>query len=298
MNRKTLLAGGTSAALLLMFPRAADARSPSRSAWASLNRRIGGRLSPVTFPLGNLSTLNNPFYIGDQPGLTQNLGWVDAWTSKPSVYAVAAKDAYDIAAAVDFAREHNVRLVVKGGGHSYQGTSNAPDSLLVWTRHMNGITLRDDAVTLGAGNVWLHAYDAVTTKAGRYVQGGGCTTVGVAGFVQSGGFGSFSKRYGTAAASLLEVQVVTADGTVRTANATTNPDLFWALKGGGGGTFGIVSSLTLRLHDLPEHFGAAIATIKATSDDALCTFTSTLRQLLRGAVVQSALGRERNHPAK
>ena len=135
--------------------------------------------------------------------------------SAPSVYAVAAKNAADVAAAVDFAREHNLRLVVKGGGHSYLGTSNAPDSLLIWTRAMNDIALHDDfvprgcntppqpAVSVGAGAIWLHVYDAVTTKAGRYVQGGGCTTVGVAGLIQSGGFGSFSKNYGTAASSLL-----------------------------------------------------------------------------------------------
>jgi FAD/FMN-containing dehydrogenase len=70
--------------------------------------------------------------------------------------------------------------------------------------------------------------------------------------VQSGGFGIFSKHYGTAAASLLEAKIVTADGKIRIANACTNPDLFWALKGGGGGSFGVVTKLTLRLHELPE----------------------------------------------
>ena len=84
------------------------------------------------------------------------------------------------------------------------------------------------AVTVGSGTIWLQAYDAVTTKAGAYVQGGGCTTVGVAGLIQSGGFGSFSKHYGMAAAGLLEAEVVTADGKVRIANACTNSDLFWA----------------------------------------------------------------------
>src|SRR5664279_1617302 len=93
--------------------------------------------------------------------------------------------------------------------------------------------------------MWLHAYDMVTTKGGRYVQGGGCTTVGVAGLIQGGGFGSFSKHYGLAAAALLEAEVVTADGYVRIANACNNPDLFWALKGGGGGSFGVVTKLTL-----------------------------------------------------
>ena len=116
--------------------------------------------------------------------------------------------------------------------------------------------------------IWMQAYDAVTTKNGAYVQGGGCTTVGVAGLVQSGGFGSFSKHYGTAAAGLLEADVVTADGKIRTVNACTDPDLFWALKGGGGGTFGVVTKLTLRVRELPEFCGGAIFRVKATSDEA------------------------------
>ena len=183
---------------------------------------------------------------------------------------------------MNFARENNLRLVVKGGGHSYQGTSNAPDSLLIWTRHMNDIAMHPDfvpqgcehtlqpqpAVTLGAGTIGMQAYQAVTTQGGKYVQGGGCTTVCLGGLVASGGFGSYSKHYGTAAGGLLEAEVVTADGQIRIANACTNPDLFWALKGGGGGSFGVVSKMTLRVHDLPEFFGAVNFTVKAASDDA------------------------------
>ncbi|MGH7925515.1 MAG: BBE domain-containing protein, partial [Candidatus Binatus sp.] len=120
----------------------------------------------------------------------------------------------------------------------------------------------------GAGTIGMQAYHAVTTEGGKYVQAGGCTTVCLGGLVQSGGFGSFSKHYGTAAGSLLEAEVVTADGKIRIANACTNPDLFWALKGGGGGTFGVVTKMTLRLHDLPEYFGVANFKIKAGSDDA------------------------------
>lgn len=226
------------------------------------------------------ANLKNPYYIGNDPTFTQTLGWVDAWTSQTSPYAVAAASAHDVATAVNFARLHNLRLVVKGGGHSYLGTSNAPDSLLIWTRHMDEISLHDafvprgcsgpgqPAVTVGAGAIWLDVYDAVTTKGGRYVQGGGCATVGVAGLVQSGGFGSFSKHYGTAASHLLEAEIVTADGLIHVTNACTSPDLFWALKGGGGGTFGVVTRLTLALHDLPAYFGAAAFTVKASSDDA------------------------------
>src|SRR5262249_31137960 len=160
------------------------------------------------------------------------------------------------------------------------GTSNAPDSLLVWTRHMNRVVMHDafvaagcdaqaapqHAVSVGAGAMWGQTYDAVVTRAGRYVQGGGCLTVGVAGLVQRGGSGSFSSAYGGAAGSLLGAEIVTADGAVRIANACTKPDLFWAVKGGGGGTFGVVTRLTLGTHDLPAFFGGVFATIRATSD--------------------------------
>ncbi|MBV9726691.1 MAG: FAD-binding oxidoreductase, partial [Gammaproteobacteria bacterium] len=155
--------------------------------------------------------------------------------------------------------------------------------LLIWTRALNQVTLHDafvpagcagkvppgPAVSAGAGAMWIDLYDAVTTRAGRYVQGGGCTSVGVAGLIQSGGFGSFSKGFGSAAAGLLEAEVVTADGRVRTVNACTEPELFWALKGGGGGSFGVVTRVTLRTHDLPEFFGAAWGKLRAHSAEAL-----------------------------
>ncbi len=88
------------------------------------------------------------------------------------------------------------------------------------------------------------------------------------GLVQSGGFGSFSKAWGLAAANLLEAEVVTADGAVRIANACSHPDLFWGLKGGGGGSLGVVTRLTLRVHPLPEDFGAVNMTINAASPAA------------------------------
>jgi FAD/FMN-containing dehydrogenase len=256
---------------------------PEASQWAELKEATGGRLSPVTLPdltdPANESLLSNPFYIGEQAALTQNSGWLDAWQSSPAAYVVTAENAADVVAAIDFARRHNVRLVVKGGGHSYLGTSNAEDALLLWTRRMNDVTVHGafvpqganvapvPAVSVGAGCIWLDAYQIVT-GGGRYVQGGGCTTVGVAGLVQGGGFGSFSKRYGLVAASLLEAEIVTADGKTRVANAAQEPDLFWALKGGGGGTFGVVTRVTLATHDLPETFGAVFFDVQAHSDDA------------------------------
>ena len=271
--------------------RPGDPGWPSLAEWDQLKIDVGGRLLKLQSPFADrnsaacqeaLKHINNQFFIGDQPALTQSSGWAGAWVSQPSAYAVAAENTADVVAAVNFARKHNLRLVVKGGGHSYQGTSDAPDSLLVWTRHMNKVTLHDaftaqgcagvkapqHAVTVQAGAMWIDAYDAVTTRGGRYVQGGGCTTVGVAGLIQSGGFGSSSKGFGTAASNLIEAEVVTADGAVRIANACTNPDLFWGIKGGGGGSLGVVTRLTLRTHDLPKFIGIASGEIRAWSDDA------------------------------
>jgi FAD/FMN-containing dehydrogenase len=307
MKRRFLLKAATALPLALAHPAhlawAASARRtrvrpgdpgwPSAAAWDALKRDVGGRLVRLDAPFADcvanadslactaaLARLGNGFDMGDQPNFTHTSGWLDAWSSQPSAYAVAARTTADVVAAVNFARAHDLRLVVKGGGHSYQGTSDAPDSLLVWTRHMNDVRVDpafvtrncgaapQPAVTLGAGAMWIDAYDAVTTRAGRYVQGGGCTSVGVAGLVQSGGFGNFSKRYGTAAAGLLEAEVVTADGQVRIANACTNADLFWALKGGGGGSVGIVTQLTLRTRELPAMAGAVFCKVRAADDAA------------------------------
>ena len=103
-----------------------------------------------------IKNLQNPYYIGDQAGATQSTGWVDGWISAPSAYAVAARSTADVVAAVNFARENNMRLVVKGGGHSYQGTSNAADSLLIWTRAMNNIVIHDAFVGRDAREVRPH----------------------------------------------------------------------------------------------------------------------------------------------
>jgi FAD/FMN-containing dehydrogenase len=300
--------------------RLGDPAWPSEASWDQLDRDVGGRLIKVRSPLADcvggspdatceqlFKELKNPFYLGDEVGLTQSLGWIGAWTSEPSVYAIAAKTTQDVVAAVNFARNNNLRLVVKGGAHSYQGTSNAADSLLIWTRHMNAIVMHDafvgvgcegraepqPAVSIEPGAIWGHAYNEVATKGGRYVQGGGCLTVGVAGIILGGGFGSFSKAYGTAAASLLEAEVVTADGEVRIANACSNPDLFWALKGGGGG-FGIVTRVTVRTHELPNYLGGASATLKAASDDAYRRLIGKLVEFYREALFNPHWGEQIN----
>src|SRR5579871_607192 len=308
MLRRTLLTGaagamlaparGALAAALAPPPsrvRPGDPGWPSPAEWQALNARVGGKLvqpralfSACADPAQQdacramLKESSNPFFLGDQVGGTQVSGWFRAWTAAPSAYAIVAHSAQDVAHGVNFAREHNLRLVVKGPGHSYLGCSNAPDSLLIWTRAMNDVVVHGaftpagctgacgpvPAVSTGGGAIWIDAYHAVTVLGGRYVQGGGCADVGVAGLVQGGGFGSLSKGFGTAGASLIEAEVVTADGRIRIVNAHRDPDLFWALKGGGGGTFAVITRLTLATHPLPETFGAVGGRFKASSDTA------------------------------
>jgi FAD binding domain len=119
--------------------RPSDRGWPSDEKWGQLSREVEGRLIKVRSPLAacvgasfdatcaqTFKELKNPYYLGDEVGLTQSLGWVGAWTSRPSVYAVVAKTTRDVVAAVNFARTNNLRLVVRGGGHSYQEHPTPP----------------------------------------------------------------------------------------------------------------------------------------------------------------------------
>jgi FAD/FMN-containing dehydrogenase len=244
-----------------------------------------------------LAGLRNPFFIEDEPGAYQTTGWLGAFESRHSPFAVAARTAADIASAVNFARDRGIRLAVRGTGHDYLGRSCAPDSLLVWTHEMRDITVHDaftpagggpavPAVTVAAGTRWLEVYQALAGR-GRYVQGGGCVSVGAAGgFPQGGGFGSFSKRYGTAAGNLLAAEVVTAQGDIVTASASQHPDLFWALRGGGGGTFGVVSAMTFRTYPMPQNLSAAIGSVRASSAEDYSQLVDALVRLFPDLVSQ------------
>lgn len=270
---------------------------PTESQWLSLGKQLspGALVKPELLTTScqvdvnskqcveDLKKIKNPFYIQTKPGGTQTQGWYNAWDTTPSIYAIEAKSTSDVVAAVDFARIHNLKLVIKGGGHDYLGRSSAPNSLLVWTHDMRNVEYQDNfvprgapsdtkgikTITVGAGTRWIEAYTVATTKHNLYVQGGGCASVGAAGgFTQGGGFGSFSKKFGTGAGGIVEVEVVTADGKVLIANQFQNKDLFWAIRGGGGGAYGVVTKMTLRLHQLPKIFGIYTGKIIASNDEA------------------------------
>ncbi len=251
-----------------------------------------------------LQNVKNPFFVEDQPAGGQNTGWIDAWSFQPPLYVAEVRSAYDIAKVVSFAKKHNIKVVVKGSGHDYHGRYSAPDALMIWTHRMRDIEMHNSfvpvgctgqksvpAVSVAAGKSWLETYDVVTNNHNKYVQGGGCTSVGaVGGFSLGGGFGNWSKKYGTGAGNMLEAEVITADGKVLIANACQNKDLFWALRGGGGGTFGVVSKITYRVHDLPKNFGLTLGKIQARDDAAFKKLLSRFIPFFRAKLLNESWG--------
>ncbi len=306
MDRRTFLlmakATGLASLMPLKFALAAkqmvgrirpgDDNWPTKKDWVALATKLNGKLESsksaqktVLAEMGGKVTkqveekLTNPFFLQDFSGSTQSLGWLDGWKSAESAMVGIPTNAQDVSELVKFAGKHQLRLVIKGGGHSYYGQSNAPDSLLVWTRDLKGIELHDNfvpqngdpskgqpAVTVASGEKFIDLYGKVVVEEGRYVQGGGCTSVGVGGHVQGGGFGHFSKYGGMTAANLLEAEIVVGNGDIVIANAYQNSDLFWALKGGGAG-WGITTRLTLATRELPEYFGFIGFALRADNEE-------------------------------
>ncbi|GAA2000864.1 FAD-dependent oxidoreductase [Catenulispora subtropica] len=144
-----------------------------------------------------------------------------------------------------------VPVAARSGGHSYVGNSAPDGGLVMDLSAMSRVRMQGDQAVVGAGVRLADLYSAVAAS-GRALPGGSCPTVGVAGLTLGGGIGVLSRAYGLTCDRLVEAQVVTADGTVRTASASSEPDLFWALRGGGGGNFGVVTSFTFATFPAPS----------------------------------------------
>lgn len=153
---------------------------------------------------------------------------------------------------VRWAVRNNVPIAVRGGGHSFEGLS-ASSHLVIDMRRMNRVTLdpRRRIATVEAGATQGQVYDKLAA-AGLGVPGGSCPDVGIAGVVLGGGYGLFSRAWGLATDQLDRIDLVDARGVLRTVDADTDSDLYWACRGGGGGTFGIATSLRLRVKPLDE----------------------------------------------
>ena len=181
---------------------------------------------------------------------------------------VRCADAADVKKAVDIARERNLLVAVRSGGHDYAGNSMCDDGVVIDLSGMNTVTVDAHArtVRVGPGACWADVDQAAQAQ-GLVTVGGTVSTVGVAGFTLGGGSGHLSRKYGLALDNLLSADVVTAAGEVLRASERENSDLFWGLRGGGG-NFGIVTSLELRLHELTKDVlaGQIIYPFEAAAD--------------------------------
>lgn len=152
----------------------------------------------------------------------------------------------DLQECVRFANRYDVPLAIRSGGHCYAGWSVGP-GLVIDVRKLSAVSTSGGSAQIGSGAPLIDVY---TTLAGSGVgiPGGSCPTVGIAGLALGGGIGVVDRAWGLTCDSVTAVQIVTADGQLRTCDAKRDPDLYWACRGGGGGTFGVVTGMTFRTH--------------------------------------------------
>jgi hypothetical protein len=204
-------------------------------------------------------------------------------------YVLNATEPKHVQLAVNFARNTGVRLVIKNTGHDFLGKSAGKDALSIWTHHMKDIEYIEEyadeklgysgpAFKSGVGVQAFEIYKAAHEK-GRVVVGGEGETVGImGGYILGGGHSPLTGLYGTGADNVLSFEVVTAAGEFVTANSTSNTDLFWALRGGGGSTFGVTTSVTVKAHpDLPVTASRFSFSSAQTSNE---TFWTAIRSYL------------------
>ncbi|KAI4951192.1 Zinc finger E-box-binding homeobox 1 [Alternaria rosae] len=303
-----------------------DKSWPSRAEWNSLNKTVGGRLV-ATVPLGapchvptfddatceslkkdwqfekihyeSSSSVMAPFFANQscdpfQPrDLPCELG-------NYVRYAVDASGPADVQRAIAFAASKNIRLVIRNTGHDYLGRSTGAGSLAVWTHHLKDIThvptfkgseYNGPAFKIGAGVQGFELMAASRDK-GLVVVGGECPTVGIAGgYTQGGGHSAISTSFGLAADNVLNWEVVTASGKLVNANTKENADLYWALNGGGGSTYGVVVGMTVKAHKEAVFGGASLSFFTTDNDqdvfyDAIQAFHEELPAMVdAGAMV-------------
>ncbi|KAI1763346.1 FAD-binding domain-containing protein [Hypoxylon sp. FL1150] len=273
--------GGSATSSSTFDQKACDAL---RNEWFFPSTHLNSSSSPMAYQFTNNSC--NPFLDPDTPCNLDGL----------ATFTVNATNAADFQAAVRFVKRHNIRLVIRNTGHDYLGKSTGAHALALWTHHLKAMELipeyqdqvsayQGPAIKLGAGVEALEAYEFAHSH-GLIVVGGNCPNVGLAGgYTQGGGISILSSKYGLAADQVLAWEVVTAAGDYVTASATENSDLFWALRGGGGGTYGVVVSMTVKA--FPDtHFSTAYITVLNDGDntDAIYSAMGTFFQSLPALV--------------
>ncbi|PCG96567.1 FAD-binding, type 2 [Penicillium occitanis (nom. inval.)] len=292
-----------------------DSCWPSASSWAALNSTVGGRLI-ATVPIGSpchdptydataCAALRNAWnlpqtHIASSSSIMQTYFANDSCDpfsleASPCLmgnyvdYAVNVSSANDVIAAIKFAKQNNIRFVIRNTGHDYFARSTGAGSLSVWMHNFNAIQYKDwsdahytgPAFKVGAGIMGYQIMEAAHAK-NLVVVGGECPTVGLAGgYIQGGGHSALSTAFGLGADNALEYQVVTANGQLVTANRSTNSDLFWALSGGGAGNYGVVIYATIKAHPDATIGGAGLQFLSSgTTPDIFYEAVSQFHSLL------------------
>ncbi len=183
--------------------------------------------------------------------------WNGMVDRRPALIA-RCRGAADVTAAVRFAREHGLLLSVRGGGHNVAGNAVCDGGLMIDLAEVNGVRIdpANRTARAGGGALWRDL-DHEAAAFGLATTGGIIPTTGIGGLTLGGGFGWLMRKHGLSCDNLLSADVVTADGRCLTANAEDNADLFWGLRGGGG-NFGVVTSLEYRLHPLDRILGGMV----------------------------------------
>jgi FAD/FMN-containing dehydrogenase len=177
---------------------------------------------------------------------------------RPAVI-VRCRSTDDVSAAVRFARASGLEITIRGGGHNVAGRCIAEGALMIDLAEMKNADVDPEARTVRAdgGLTWAEL-NAANAEHGLAVTGGAISTTGIAGLTLGGGLGWLMSKYGLAADNVIAVELVTADGEILDVTAESHPDLFWALRGGGG-NFGVATTFTYRLHPLDMITGGLIA---------------------------------------
>jgi FAD/FMN-containing dehydrogenase len=214
-------------------------------------------------PAEDLDTLrasfSGPVLAPDDPGYDEARRVHNGLIDRRPALIVRCQNTADVADAVRFARASGLAISVRGGGHNVAGRAVADDALMIDLAPMKGIHVDPAAQTVRAqGGVLWSELNRETAAHGLAVTGGAISTTGIAGLTLGGGLGWLMAKYGLAADNLLSVELVKADGSIVAVDADSDPDLFWALRGGGG-NFGIAASLQYRLHPLQTITGGLIA---------------------------------------
>ena len=204
--------------------------------------------------------------------------WNASIDKRPTLIA-RPRDTSDVVAAVAFARERDLPVAVRCGGHSVAGTSTCDDGLLVDLSLMKGVHVDSDRMRARAdGGVLWGEFDRETQAHGLATPGGRVTTTGIGGFTLGGGYGWLSPRYGLACDNLMAAEMVTADGHVLSVSEHENADLLWGLRGGGG-NFGVVTSFEFQLHPVgPTIVGGMLLHPLDQAEDVLREYRGVVDQ--------------------